>query len=155
MESLKLVVEDTNESYLTSLESLLAEIHHNLGCIGTETNDPAGALRHFEAFKDLVLQEKTDDSSKTNLRKAIAWNELGNAWMLNKEWKKGEECFLRAIDTTKEVQGYDPTDMSFPMVNLGLAYWNLGKLDEAAAILLEGLRARESKFGKDDRVSFM
>lgn len=144
-----------DQAHLKEVEATLAEIHHNLGCVGTETNDPESTLKHFEAFKNIVLEEAKVSSAPASLRVAIAWNELGNAWMLNKEWEKGEECFLESIRTTKEVANHERTDMSFPMVNLGLARWLTGRSDEAAEVLQEGLTDRRNKFGKDDKDSFM
>lgn len=123
--------------------------------MGTETNDPKSTLRNFQAFKDIVVKGVDDTLSVQGLTRSIAFNELGNAWMLNKEWAKARECFLESIRLTKSKSDYDPTDISFPMVNLGLAHWMTGKLDEALAVLEEGLQHREDKFGKDDKVSFV
>lgn len=47
------------------------------------------------------------------------------------------------------------TDVSFPLVNLGLAYWFTNQLEEASKTLLEGLRHREDAYGVDDKESFM
>jgi tetratricopeptide (TPR) repeat protein len=134
---------------------LLAEIHHNLGCVGTETNDPENALKHFLAFKDIALRQHTEATDGSSFSIAIAWNELGNAWMLNKNWQSGEECFLKSIEFAKAKEGFDPTDVSFPMVNLGLAYWMTSRYSEAVKTIEQGLKDREDKFGRDDKESFM
>ena len=139
---------------MTQLDATLAETHHSLGCAGTETNDPASALKHFQAFTDLVVS-KPSEVEPEDIKVSIAWNELGNAWMLNKSWFQGEECFQRSIKAAKARADFDPTDISFPMVNLGLAFWFTGRLEEASAVLQEGLGHREAKFGKDDKTSFM
>ena len=138
-----------------NLDTLLGEIHHNLGCVGTETNEPESTLRHFQQFKDIVLNQDSKNAHESRLAPSIAWNELGNAWMLNKNWLKGEECFHKSIETAIAAGTKDPTEMSFPKVNLGLAYWLTDRHAEAAATVAEALREREAKYGKDDKDSFM
>lgn len=140
---------------MSKLDLLLGEIHHNLGCVGTETNDPENTLKHFLAFKDIVLRQQTEAADGSSFSMAIAWNELGNAWMLNKNWQRGEECFLKSIEVAKSKDNFDATDVSFPMVNLGLAYWMTNRLTEAVQTIEQGLKDREEKFGRDDKESFM
>ena len=55
----------------------------------------------------------------------------------------------------KRVDGFNNTDMSFPFVNLGLAYWLTGRFDKAMEVLTEGLSHREAAHGRDDKESFM
>ena len=137
------------------LDSLLAEVHHNFGCVGTETNDPKGTLAHFERFNELMMQEIGDGAQGKDKRLAISWNELGNAYMLNGMWEKGEESFKRSISTMQRVENFEWTDVSFPFVNLGLAYWLTNRLEEAMKTLMEGLGHREAVHGVDDKESFM
>ncbi len=137
------------------LDSLLAEIHHNFGCVGTETNDPKCCLVHFERFNELMMQEIGDDVQGNDKRLAISWNELGNAYMLNGMWAKGEESFKRSISTMQRVDNFKWTDVSFPLVNLGLAYWLTDRSEKAIEILIEGLGHREAVYGIDDKESFM
>ena len=145
----------SDEDQQVQLDTLLGEIHHNLGCVGTETNEPEKTLRHFQQFKDIISRQQENDQEHHKLPLSIAWNELGNAWMLNGEWTKGEDCFKNSIQIAKAVDAEDATNRSFPMVNLGLALWMTHRYDEAAQVILEGLRDRELSFGKDDRESFM
>ena len=140
---------------MKQLDSLLAEIHHNFGCVGTETNDPEGTLAHFKTFNELMLQEIGDGAQGNDKRLAISWNELGNAYMLNGLWGQGEESFKRSIATMHRVDDFKWTDVSFPFVNLGLAYWLTNRLGKAIEILLEGLGHREAVHGVDDKESFM
>ena len=67
---------------MKQLDSLLAEIHHNCGCVSTETNDPKGTLANFKTFNELMMQEIGDGAQGKDKRLAISWNELGNAYML-------------------------------------------------------------------------
>ncbi len=148
-------LDTTNTAKLKQLNFILAEIHHNSGCIGTETNDPANTLKHFQTFNQMMIEEIDEVQQRTDKRLAISWNELGNAYMMNKMYKKGEECFLTSMSTMKRLENFSRTDMSFPFVNLGLAYWLMALLDEAMDTLLEGLRDREAAYGPDDNKSFM
>ena len=136
------------------LQKLLADVHHNLGCVAQEGNDPAGALKHCELFNAMMLDELGGKPQGKDIRLAKSWNELGNAYMLNKMWEMAEPCFLRSIATMKLVEGISKTDVSFMLVNLGLAYWLMGRLEEAVQVLQDGLRDRADAFGKDDSDSF-
>ncbi|KAL9042200.1 MAG: hypothetical protein Q9214_003856, partial [Letrouitia sp. 1 TL-2023] len=140
---------------MEQVDSLLAEIHHNIGCVSTEINDPKGALTHFEVFNNLMIQILNTESPGKDKRLAISWNELGNGYMLSEMWEKGLECFKTSISTMKRVNGFKYTDISFPIVNLGLAYWFTNQLEEASKTLLEGLRHREDTYGVDDKESFI
>lgn len=135
------------------VDSLLAEIHHNIGCVSTETNDPKGALTHFKVFNQLMMQKPESPGKDKSL--AISWNELGNGYMLNEMWMEGLESFKTSISTMKRVDDFQWTDVSFPLVNLGLAYWFTNQLEEASKTLLEGLRHREDAYGVGDKESFM
>ncbi|KAL8731034.1 MAG: hypothetical protein Q9166_003685 [cf. Caloplaca sp. 2 TL-2023] len=137
------------------LKALLAEIHHNLGCIGTETNDPIGTLKNFQTFNELMNNEFGDGTQGKDKRLAISWNELGNAYMLNGLWAKGEESFKKSMQTMQRVDGFQNIDNSFALVNLGLAYWLTDRLQEAVDVLMEGLKHREALYGPDDRESFI
>jgi tetratricopeptide (TPR) repeat protein len=95
------------------------------------------------------------EASETDIRLGISWNELGNAHMLNGNWAKGEECYLQSIVCMRELPDFQPITISLPLANVGLSYWLQGKVDLALTTLLEGLNDRESKYGRDDRVSFI
>lgn len=140
---------------LKELGDIIAEAHHNLGCIGTETNQPEFTLAHFREFNEMMSKRADKNVPDTLNRLAISWNELGNAYMMNKLWQDGERCFKQCLETAQDVQGFSPADFSFPYVNLGLAYWLTQRLDLAQATLEEGLRHREDKYGINDTQSFM
>lgn len=158
-ESLKPLLESTSKpakpELLAQLNAILAELHHNQGCIGTETNDPQSTLEHFRIFNKMMIDESGSDICGKDGRLAISWNELGNAYMMNKMWEKGEECFKYSIASARLLDNYKPTDTSFPYVNLGLAYWFMGRNEDAMQALLTGLEAREEAYGVDDTHSFM
>lgn len=145
---------DSNQT-TKDLKALLAEIHHNFGCVGTETNDASGTLKHFQTFNELMIYEFGDGAQGKDKRLAISWNELGNAYMLNGQWEKGAESFKISMDTMRRVDGFKNVDNSFALVNMGLAYWLMNRLDEAVDVLTEGLKYREALYGLDDSESFM
>lgn len=140
---------------LRQLDAILAELHHNLGCIGTETNDPASTLKHFKIFNEMMIAQTGSSINGKDQRLAVSWNELGNAYMMNKMWQDGERCFKNSIESSRLLKEFHPTDTSFPYVNLGLAYWLMDQYDDAMEHLLLGLRHREDAYGVDDNHSFM
>jgi tetratricopeptide (TPR) repeat protein len=137
------------------LDSILAEIQHNRGCIATEINEPYDAFTYHKAFNAMMVQEMGTATPCNDMRLSISWNQLGNAYMLNDDWSKGEECFQKSVDLMRQLDKFEKVSISLPVVNLGLAYWLQGRHDEANDILIEGLKDRVDAFGPDDRVSFM
>ena len=142
---------------LQRLNATLAEIIHNRGCIATETNQPALAFKHFKEFNAKMMAEfeATPSLFKCDMRLAISWNELGNAHMLNKHWQEGEHCFRRSMDTMRQLENFKRSNLSFALVNLGLAHWLQNRLPEALDALKQGLKDRQDAFGPDDRISFV
>ena len=161
LESLKIIsTENLPQSLVTPsfaemLDTVLTEIHHNSGCVATETNAPAEALKHFKIFNEMMLKQVPDNIKGNDKRLSISWNELGNAYMMNKMWKKGEECYVRSKSTLLRLTDFSRVLMSLPLVNLGLAYWLMGRLNDAVEVLLEGLSDREAVYGLNDQESFM
>jgi tetratricopeptide (TPR) repeat protein len=160
-ESLKLrILEDpktvpSDSDILSQLNYSLTEINHNRGCIALEVNEPVTAMKHHLLFNQMMIRELADKPSHNDMRLAISWNELGNAYMLNNAWRKGQECFEKSIDEMKRLKTFEPIMVSLPLANLGLAYWLQGRILEADAILTRGLEDRERALGADDRISFM
>ncbi|KAF2115388.1 hypothetical protein BDV96DRAFT_687329 [Lophiotrema nucula] len=132
----------------------LVEITYNRGCISQEVNEPVEALTHHILFNKLMIKE-CKDSGTEDIRLGISWNELGSGYMLNGNWKKGEECYLQAIAEMRKLTHFTPTHISLPLANLGLSYWLQGDFARSISVLDEGLGAREEEFGHDDRVSFI
>ena len=146
---------DHASTTLLQVSYTLNEINHNRGCIALEVNDPNSALRYHLLFNKAMTKELETKQTHEDMRLAISWNELGNAYMLNQEWSKGEKNFLKSITEMRRLKGFKPTQISLPLANLGLAYWLQEKYDLATEALLAGLKDREAEFGLDDRISFM
>jgi tetratricopeptide (TPR) repeat protein len=154
-----LLIDTPDEETLNNLKKVraaVAEILHNRGCTSTEINEPEDAYASFKQFNLMMMEEfqRNDLLNSTDKRLAISWNELGNAYMLKNNWKRGEWCFLRAIDTMKKLENYVEIDISLPLVNLGLAYWIQGRHSEALATLKKGLQDRDDALGSNDRKLF-
>ncbi|RYN79041.1 hypothetical protein AA0117_g4103 [Alternaria alternata] len=139
---------------LSKLNYSLLEIAHNRGCIALEINEPSDALQYLTMFNQEMVKESLKKNPE-DMRLAISWNELGNAHMLNRDWKKGEECFLKSIEEMRKYHKFGETMISLPLANLGLAYWLQGNNELASSTLKKGLKDREDEFGKEDRVSFI
>ncbi|KAK0628369.1 hypothetical protein B0T17DRAFT_614298 [Bombardia bombarda] len=158
-ESIRPFLEDSTtavaERLRTRLDDVLLELHHNMGSVGTETNDPQSTMKHFKICNDMMIEKSGDKiiSIGQDRRLAVSWNELGNAYMMNHMWEKGEECFNNCIKSFSRLEGFIPTD-SVAYKNLGLVYWLTGRNEAAEEALLIGLRQREDVYGVDDSESF-
>lgn len=144
-----------NDVISKQLDSILAEIQHNRGCIAKEINEPYDALGYPKDFNGMMVREMDTTTPYKDMRLAISWNELGNAYMLNSEWSKGEECFQKSVTVMRDIEGFEKVSISLPLANLGLAYWLQGRHEEAHDILVEGLKDRVDRYGPDDRISFV
>jgi hypothetical protein len=138
-----------------NVDSVLAEIHHNRGCIAAEMNRPHATRKHQGMFNKMMIKEIGNKHPGTDMRLAISFNQLGVAHMINDDWIKGEECFRRCILEMERLDDYENFKISLPLVNWGSICWLTGRYDEAEERLLEGLADRIAKFGKNDRESFM
>jgi tetratricopeptide (TPR) repeat protein len=101
----------------------------------------------------MMLKQFGPASSDTRL--AISWNELGNGLMMSKRWLEAIDCFIKSIETLKKQPHFTKTSLSFPLVNLGFAYWILGELDKAEKVCQQALLDRRAAYGMDDAESFM
>lgn len=144
------------EEKLRWIRDTTAEIWHNQGCIASEINAPDSTFNHFKLFNDILVRDygRIPSLYRGDMRLAISWNELGNAYMLKKEWSKGEECFQYSIETMRKLDNFQEIDLSLPLVNMGLSYWIQGRHEEALNILQGGLETREETHGDVDLNSF-
>ncbi|KAF2502331.1 hypothetical protein BU16DRAFT_612008 [Lophium mytilinum] len=137
------------------VDAVLAELHHNRGCIATETNCPKDALRHHSLFNTMMIQDFEGRPPGIDWRLGISWNQLGTAKMINELWEEGEDCFRSAILAMHKVDNFKQVWISLPVVNLGQAYWLTNRCERALIILTEGLSYRQAHFGMDDKESFI
>lgn len=143
-----------DETVKEEFEEQLSLFHLNPGAFGLHTNQEDMSLPHFKAFTTMVQAKLGDTPPGNDQRMAVAWNELGNAYLQNKEKEQAEKCFVRSINALDVLDNPDANALSMPKINLGFVFWLQGRLDEAAAIFQESLDQREKAYGKDDQVSF-
>lgn len=135
--------------------ALLGDIHYSRGSIASETNDADMSMKHFGAFVDKrrTLSSKPGGKDK-DIYLAAAYNEEGIACMMNGRYEEAKHYFYQSMDTYKSLLEFSRPMMSLPMVNLGLAHWLLGDLEQALEVLELALLDREKTFGVDDTVDF-
>jgi hypothetical protein len=137
------------------LDFTLAELYHNRGVIACGASDVLEGLKNLTKFHSMMEKEFKEETPRIDMRLGLACNELGFAYMLKEDWAQGEKYFLRSIDLLKQLEDFEPVLLSLPLVNLGYAYWLQGRLDDAAEVLERGVGDRETKYGNNDRISFM
>lgn len=101
-----------------------------------------------------IREEVTRKKKAEDIRLAIAYNEIGIGWIMNKEYHKAIEAWENAIRVYERLPDNTGYTRALPLVNIGLAYWQLGDLNQASEILEQGLGEREEMFGPDDAESF-
>lgn len=106
-----------NTVTLSMLNYSLTEIAHNRGCIALEINEPTDALQYHTMFNEEMVKESLKSDTE-DMRLAISWNELGNAYMLNRDWKRGENCFLESIAEMRKYRKFTETMISLPVSQL-------------------------------------
>ena len=110
-----------NSVTLSKLDYSLLEIAHNRGCIALEINEPSDAMQYLTMFNEEIVKESLKNNTE-DMRLAISWNELGNAHMLNRNWKKGEEYFLKCIEEMRKYRYFRETMTSLPVSTICLQH---------------------------------
>ncbi|KAI5853292.1 hypothetical protein GGS23DRAFT_591200 [Durotheca rogersii] len=150
---LHLALEICQRNTERDLRDLESDIRYVLGAVANETNDTESCLVHNAKFLE-IRQAVFNETGATDERLARAYNQLGTAWMMAKDYKKAEKLFAASEARYKAVPGFTKGQLSIPLANIGLAYWLQGKLDHAASILERGLADREELYGYMDNHSF-
>ena len=132
---------------------LESDILYALGAVANETNDAATCVKYTEHFFQIRLAIAAE-TEIVDERMARAYNEMGIAWMMAKEYKKAEESFATAAREYEKIPGYTKDKRSLALVNLGLAHWLQGDLGRASQTLELGLTDREELYGYMDSHSF-
>jgi len=132
---------------------LESDILYTLGAVANETNDPDACIAHTKRFLDIRLKI-AEQTCQVDERLARAHNQMGIAWILAQEYDKAEEVLKASSEKYEVLPNYTKDMKSLPLVNLGLAYWLQGKLEEASDVLELGLSDREELYGVMDNHSF-
>jgi hypothetical protein len=74
--------------------------------------------------------------------------------MMADEYQKAVDAFKTSAREYEKIPDYTKDKRSLSLVNLGLAHWLQGDLDQANAVLELGLKDREELYGYMDSHSF-
>ncbi|KAF4552210.1 Hypothetical protein D9617_10g071900 [Elsinoe fawcettii] len=107
-----------------------------------------GKLEHTS--ENAVCQENEESSALL----AAAYNQLGVAYTLNDDFAKAIELFRESIAAYRALENFHIDMLGFPVANLGLAQWVLGRYNEAEQTFNAALEEREAEFGVMDRLSY-
>lgn len=141
---------DRNDPRILDLES---DVYASLGAVAGETNDADSCLKYNK--RHLEIQLNAQKQSETPIEKLPrAYNQIGLAWMMARDYEKAEWSFSSSITGLKALPKLDINILSIFVANIGLTYWLQGRLGDAAAVLEEGLRDREEVYGFMDTHSF-
>jgi tetratricopeptide (TPR) repeat protein len=134
---------------------LLRDCHNNQGTAANEANDPKGALRHFEIWKDMSLQRRAQDGQAVeDYELGCVYHELGVAYAFNDDYTTAIDNFLRCWHIWEKLEEFKENMLLWPVSNLGFLYNELGRLEEAEDMLLKYLKIQADEFGVDDVETF-
>ncbi|KAL3426387.1 tetratricopeptide repeat domain-containing protein [Phlyctema vagabunda] len=130
---------------------ILRDVWHTLGAIGTWTNDLQLALPNTKRVLE-PWQREARETGVYDRNIAAGYNQHATALMTCGHLVDAEAELRTAIRILSTLE--DKELASSQKLLLGYNLWLQGHLDEAEAILRNGLSIREAKFGKDDRYSY-
>jgi tetratricopeptide (TPR) repeat protein len=146
---------DDNPGLRDQLDSLVRTSYHHRGVVALHANQPDLSLSNHKKFTQMVRDKFGDNLRGKDRSLGVAWNELGNAYLQNKEWAEGIKCFEKSIFALQNLDGATDISVSMPLINLAFGFWLEGRLDEAASTFQRALSDREREYGVDDKTSFV
>lgn len=150
---LEMALELCNGINTSDTRDLESDILYTLGAVANGTNDAQSCIEHTKRFLKIRLAA-AKEAGRVDERLARAHNQMGVAWMVAEEYQKAVEAFKTSAKTYEKMPNYTKDKRSLPLVNLGLAHWLQGHLDQANAVLELGLKDREELYGYMDSHSF-
>jgi tetratricopeptide (TPR) repeat protein len=122
-------------------------------CLATSyghENNPLPRLEYAMINPDIAITIGNDPKPSQFL--GLAYNQLGEAHLLNDRWEDAAKAFRDSINVYNEWdevkhRGYRPES---PWGSLATVLAEMGSNEEAAEILLENIRYREKVFGPAD-----
>ncbi|KAF2232579.1 tetratricopeptide repeat domain-containing protein [Viridothelium virens] len=150
---LKLALEICVRNSHHDTSQLMADIHYGLAAVANETNDADACLHHTKSLLDMRLKV-FEASGHSDIRLAIAHNEMAIAWVMNGQYKNAIQAFENSIKVYRAMENYSRAIDTNPRTNLGFTYWIMGQNSQAYEILEALLRDRELRFGKGDTESY-
>ncbi|KAI0483545.1 P-loop containing nucleoside triphosphate hydrolase protein [Xylaria cf. heliscus] len=150
---LHLALDLCNHIKTIDTRDLESDIRYTLGAVANETNDAASCVLHTKRFLEIRL-EIAKETQSTDERLARSYNQMGVAWMMVREYEKAKHDFTMSAQLYEKIPNYTKDKRSLSLVNLGLAHWLQGDLEEAMKVLRLGLQDREELYGYMDMHSF-
>lgn len=117
--------------------------------IAVETNRPEVALeKRLESLA--ILEQIFAKTGDINSQIAACYSETARAMIMNGIFTKAREFIDKSILLRKQMPHFSRLQLYSPLYYTALIHLQEGKFDEAESGLLEALRDREVKYGKDD-----
>lgn len=135
------------------LVNLTTTFEHHSGVLALYTNRPLESIKHLLTHKEMLESHRSTDRLKLDGTWGTALNELGNAYLQNKNPTFAEECYRFSLESLNDVASTDTNTLTMPQINLGFCLWLQGRLEEAALEFDEVMQQRELVYQKDDTVS--
>lgn len=116
-------------------------------------------MKYTLLFNQLrVRHSAVSPQARKDIKLGMSFNQMSVAYMMKKDYESALTVLKQAFQVYDSLDDLDDTDKrinaTLPSANMGLANWFLGRYDEAYNVLIEILRERRNKFGKDDNESF-
>ncbi|RHZ70335.1 hypothetical protein CDV55_108149 [Aspergillus turcosus] len=156
-------IQDKQQSQLTETEEekkvhiLLAEIHNNMGGAETERNNADKALHHFQLYNKLLKDMYNGQSDISDSSLTTSYFNMGMSCTMKGNYQKAIEYMTQALKEAEKLG--DPSKIkparSLALINLGLTYWLMDRLEDASNRLETALREREELLGPNDRQSMI
>jgi tetratricopeptide (TPR) repeat protein len=132
---------------------LLGDIHYGLSAVANETNNGDECFKHTSILLRMRLQA-TQESGVSDLRLAVAHNQMGMSWVMAGEQDTAIAAFKSSIQIYQGLDDYWASMDTNPRMNMGFTYWLKGDLETASTVFEELLRDRIAKFGTNDKESY-
>ena len=135
------------------MPKLFADVLFCLSSVSQGVNE--NAKMYTYARRHLQQRLKVEDGKESSLDVGMAYSEMGYAFLANDMYDKAIECCETSSAIYKKTPEYLSGDYwpHFAISHQAWALLGLHRGEEAVPMLLETLRWRESKFGKDDTES--
>ncbi|KAF9888438.1 hypothetical protein FE257_008716 [Aspergillus nanangensis] len=117
--------------------------------IAVETNQAEVALE--KRLENLaILEDIFDKTGDINSHITACYSEAGRAMIMNGMFTKAREFIDKSVSLRKQMPHFSRLQLYSPLYYTALIHLSEGKYEEAESGLLEALRDREVKYGKDD-----
>lgn len=138
-----------------ALRIIDANFHQRRGMLGLHLDDHEQTLSDLKQCVEewnLLLDDQTKREDSVY---GISLNELGCAYMMNWDAKSGLIQFERSFTYLQSVKNPSFHDTTMAQINIGFAYNELGRYDEASKIFEAALKVRHAELGQNDYSSFV